>query len=130
MGIAMIRAMISAAIVLGMGMAAQPAEAQYRVKTRFPWIPQHGSAPGIAFVGENRSAHFNPKEVTIGRHVPWQKSQELRPGTFAGRGLDIARVDGEISPMTRSRPYQLGIAGAPSPRHFAPLGVSRGMFRR
>jgi hypothetical protein len=59
------------------GFAAGPSEAQYRVKTRFPWVPQQGSAAGKTFSGQNRGAHFNPKELTVDQKAHWQKGAAL-----------------------------------------------------
>jgi hypothetical protein len=129
----MIREMFSAVALLAL--VAGPSEAQYRVKTRFPWVPQQGSAPSAAFGGQHRSMHFNPKEIRVDQSVPWQKARMPvrvhQPITFSGRGIDIARVDGQIgSQMNRGNPFRLGSGMPLASRHVAPIGLHRGMFRR
>lgn len=91
----MIRGMVLAVVLLSMGMTAGPSEAQYRVKA------QQGSATSNAFGSQNRGAHFNPKELTIDKQVPWQKGQRYEGGMFFGRGTSSRYPEGGVTGFTR-----------------------------
>jgi hypothetical protein len=99
----MIRAPISVVVLITMGMTIGPSEAQYRVKPRFPWVPQQGSATSNAFVGQNRGAHFNPKELKVDRKANWQKGRRYghEGGMFFGRGTRHQNSQGGVTGFTR-----------------------------
>jgi hypothetical protein len=99
MGIAMLRGTIIAVVLLGMGMAAGPSQAQHRAKSRFPGAPQQGYASG----NQNRGAYFNPKELSADKKNPWQKGQSYphQGGMFFGRGPFQHYPEGGVTGFTR-----------------------------
>jgi hypothetical protein len=97
MEIAMRRRTIIAVVLLGAAIAAEPAQAQYRVKP-FPSAPPQG----YAVSNQNRGTYFNPKDLTINQRPPWQKGQvHQQGGMFFGRGPFQQHQEGGVTGFTR-----------------------------
>lgn len=77
------RILFSAVAIASLAIAAATgAQAQYRVKTRFPWVPQQGNTAPKGFKSATGSAHYNPKELPVVQQVPWKNAGQGQGSTL------------------------------------------------